>query len=121
MFEHHRQPLAPIPVFLRRMAACLAIALGLLMMAIMIGMAGYRQFAGLDGIDAFLNAAMILTGMGPVSPLATPAAKLFAGAYAIFSGLVFLTLMGLVLAPVLHRVMHKFHLADEDLNDDRGA
>lgn len=116
MFEHHRQPLAPVPVFVKRMAVCLAIALGLLVAAIFIGMVGYREFAGLDWVDAFLNAAMILTGMGPVSPLISTTAKLFAGIYAIFSGLVFLTMMGIVLAPVLHRVMHKFHLSDEDLN-----
>ena len=98
------------------MAGCLAIALGLLSVAISIGMVGYHEIARLDWVDSFLNAAMILGGMGPVNPLATTAAKLFAGVYAIFCGLVFLSVMGIVLAPVLHRVMHTFHLADEDLN-----
>ena len=98
------------------MALCLAIALGFVVVSIFMGMLGYHEFAGLDWVDAFLNAAMILTGMGPVNTLATTPAKLFAGTYAIFSGLMFLTIMGIVLAPVLHRVMHKFHLSDEDLN-----
>ena len=100
------------------MAGCLAIALGLLGVAISIGMAGYHVVARLDWVDSFLNAAMILGGMGPVDLLSTTAAKLFAGFYAIFSGLVFLSVMGIVLAPVMHRVMHKFHLADEDVNGD---
>lgn len=116
MFEHHSQPLAPVPAFIKRMAICLAIALCSVSVAIMIGMVGYHKIAGLEWIDAFLNASMILTGMGPVDQLRTTPAKLFAGLYAIFSGLVFLTIMGIVLAPVLHRVMHRFHLADEDVN-----
>lgn len=117
MFEHHRQPLASLPAFIKRMALCLAIALSLIMVALALGMLGYHAIAKLDWVDAFLNAAMILAGMGPVNALTTTAAKLFAGCYAIFSGLVFLTIMAIVLAPVLHRIMHNFHLADEDLND----
>ena len=89
------------------------------MAALAIGMAGYHTIGGLDWMDAFLNASMILGGMGPVDPMATPDAKLFAGIYAIFCGLVFITVMGLVLAPVLHRVMHRFHLAEEDVNRDQ--
>jgi len=84
----------------------------------MIGMVGYHSIAGLAWIDAFQNAAMILAGMGPVDQMTTSAAKLFAGCYAIFSGLVFMTVMGIVLAPILHRVMHRFHLADEDVNGE---
>ena len=80
-------------------------------------MVGYHQIAGLAWIDSFQNAAMILAGMGPVDQMTTTSAKLFAGLYAIFSGLVFLTIMGIVLAPILHRVMHRFHLADEDVNE----
>ena len=118
MFEHHRQPLASIPVFIKRMAVCLAIALCLIGAALALGILGYHEIAKLGWVDAFLNASMILAGMGPVDTLTTTPAKLFAGCYAIFSGLVFLTIMAIVLAPVLHRVMHKFHLADEDLNSE---
>lgn len=116
MFEHHRQPLASLPAFIWRMAACFGIALCLVVTALAIGMIGYHRIAGLAWIDAFQNAAMILGGMGPVDPMHTNTAKLFAGFYAIFSGLMFISIMGLVLAPILHRVMHRFHLADEDVN-----
>ena len=117
MFEHHRQPLAPLPSFIWRMAACIGISQCLAALALSIGMLGYHLIAGLGWVDSFQNAAMILAGMGPVDQMSTTAAKLFAGLYAIFSGLVFISIMGIVLAPILHRVMHKFHLADEDLND----
>ena len=108
--------MASVPVFIRRMAICLGIALGLLLGAIGAGMLGYHRLAGLGWVDAFLNASMILTGMGPVSPLTTTTAKIFAGLYAIFSGLLFLGVMGIVMAPVLHRLMHRLHVADEDVN-----
>lgn len=98
--------------------ACLGIALFLFLVAIGIGMVGYHGLARLTWIDSFLNASMILTGMGPVDPLPSSSAKLFAGCYAIFSGLVFMTIMGIVLAPVLHRILHRFHLADEDVNSN---
>ncbi|MEI8351388.1 MAG: hypothetical protein WCG36_03645 [bacterium] len=116
MFEHHHQPLASLPAFIKRMAACLFISQGLAVVALSMGMVGYHQIAGLAWIDSFENAAMILGGMGPVDQMATTAAKLFAGLYAIFCGLMFITIMGIVMAPILHRVMHRFHLADEDVN-----
>ena len=116
MFEHHHQSLASLPTFIRRMAACLLISQSLAAAALLIGMVGYHQIAGLPWIDSFENAAMILGGMGPVDQMTTTAAKLFAGLYAIFCGLVFIGIMGIVLAPILHRVMHRFHLADEDVN-----
>ena len=117
MFEHHHQPLASRLTFIRRMLACFGISQGQAVVALSIGMVGYHQIAGLAWIDSFQNAAMILAGMGPVDQMTTTSAKLFAGLYAIFSGLVFLTIMGIVLAPILHRVMHRFHLADEDVNE----
>jgi len=83
-----------------------------------IGMVGYHILAGLGWVDSFENAAMILGGMGPVDQMSTTSAKIFAGLYAIFSGLMFLSIMGIVLAPIFHRVMHKFHLADEDVNEE---
>lgn len=83
----------------------IAVALG-------IGMAGYRAFEPMSWVDAFVNAAMILSGMGPVSPLQTDAGKMFAGCYALFSGLAFITSIGVVFAPVFHRFLHKFHLEE---------
>lgn len=80
-----------------------AVALGL-------GMAGYHYFEEMNWVDAFENAAMILSGMGPVSTLQTDPSKIFAGCYALFSGLMFITVTGIVLAPVAHRALHKFHL-----------
>ncbi len=75
---------------------------------------GYSAFEGLSAVDAFLNAAMILGGMGPVATLTTTAGKIFAGCYALYSGLVLVVSAGLVLAPVLHNVMHSFHIDDSD-------
>jgi hypothetical protein len=85
------------------------------MIALLIGILGYHYIAGFDWIDALLNASMILTGMGPVGPLTTTAAKIFASAYALFSGLVFISVIGVVLAPVMHRVLHRFHIDEGDL------
>ncbi len=82
-------------------------------MALSIGMAGYHGFEGLPWLDAFLNAAMILSGMGPVAEIQTAAGKLFAGCYALFSGFALLTSAGVVFAPVFHRFLHKFHLESE--------
>jgi len=90
------------------------------MIALLIGILGYHYIAGFDWIDSLLNASMILTGMGPVGPLTTTAAKIFASAYALFSGLVFISVIGVVLAPVMHRVLHKFHIDERDLKDRRG-
>jgi hypothetical protein len=77
------------------------------------GMAGYMYFEGLSAIDAFLNAAMLLGGMGPVNDPVKPMGKLFAGLYALYAGLVFLVVAGIVLAPILHRVLHHFHATDD--------
>jgi hypothetical protein len=79
-----------------------------------LGMAGYVRFERLSWIDAFLNAAMLLGGMGPVETPATPGGKLFAGFYALYAGLVFLVAASILLAPVVHRVMHRFHLREEE-------
>lgn len=87
--------------------------------ALGIGVVGYHFIAGLPWIDALLNASMILTGMGPVNVLPSNAAKVFASLYALFSGVVFISLMGLLLSPIAHRVLHKFHVSDEDLNEEK--
>ncbi len=85
-------------------------ALALLFLTLAAGMAGYHWLEDQTWIDAYLNAAMILGGMGPVAELHTAAGKVFAGTYALFAGLIFVLAIGLVLAPVLHRAMHRFHL-----------
>ena len=103
----------PWPMFLHRAAFHLFVGFTGIVIALAIGMVGYHVTARLPWIDSFVNASMILGGMGPVDPLKTSGAKLFAGFYALFSGLVFIALMGIVLAPWAHRVLHRFHM-DED-------
>ena len=110
MFEHRSHPLISRRAFLERLTRSGAIALLLLVAALGIGMFGYHFVAGLTWIDSFLDASMILSGMGPVSPLPDFAAKLFAGSYALFSGVIFISAVGVLFVPVLHRILHKFHL-----------
>jgi TRAP-type C4-dicarboxylate transport system permease small subunit len=102
-------------VFIERVIAALAAALGLIVVALMIGIAGYRFIAGFDWVDSLLEASMILGGMGPIKELPNESAKIFASIYALFSGLIFIGLMGIVLAPVAHRIMHKFHVDEKDV------
>jgi hypothetical protein len=94
---------------MRRLLLHFAAATGLVLVSLMIGMAGYVRFEHLTWLDAFLNAAMLLGGMGPVETPQTSGGKLFAGVYALYAGLLFLVVAGLVLAPVVHRILHKFH------------
>ena len=109
MYEPRTQPLLTRARFVRRVLSHAAVALLLLLVSLLIGMAGYAGFEHLPWRDAFLNAAMLLGGMGPVDPPRSDAGKLFAGLYALYAGLVFLVVVGLVFTPVLHRLMHKFH------------
>lgn len=119
--EHRDEPLAPRHRFLRRLAIYASVALLLLGFALGLGVLGYRHVADLAWIDALQEAAMILAGMGPVSPMPTSEAKVFAAAYALASGILFLTTVSLLLAPVVHRVLHRMHLGDEaDDDDDQG-
>lgn len=111
MFEHHRAPLLPLRAFYVRVARGSVVGLAIVLASLGLGMAGYHYLEKLAWLDAFVNAALILSGMGPLAPLQTPAGKLFAGCYALFSGLAFITTMGVVFAPVFHRFIHKFHLA----------
>jgi hypothetical protein len=113
MFEHHKQPLLPRPAFVLRVLRHGAFALGIILVALGIGVAGYHQIGRLPWIDALVNAAMILGGMGPVNELETGGAKLFASFYALFSGLVFLVIVGVIFAPMIHRFLHHFHLGIE--------
>ena len=110
MYEHKSKPLLPRRKFYQRIALSTGIVVGIVAFSLFMGSAGYHYFAGLPWIDALLNASMILTGMGPVDPVKTTAAKLFATFYALYSGIAFLTMMAILMAPLLHRFLHKFHL-----------
>lgn len=110
MYEHHREPMLPIRQFIRRVGRHALVSSALIAFSLGIGTLGYRAGARLGWIDAFMNASMILTGMGPIAPMPTPGAKLFASFYALYSGIVFLAVSGILLAPFLHRMLHRFHL-----------
>ena len=109
MFEHRKQPLLPRIAFIVRLARSGAIAIGIVIFAWTIGAVGYHGLARLPWIDALYNAAMILAGMGPVDALSNPPAKLFASVYALCSGFLFLTVASILIAPLLHRMLHRFH------------
>jgi hypothetical protein len=110
MFERKHEKLAPVSVFIRRMVNSVAMAGLLILAALSIGISGYHWIAGFGWVDALLEASMILGGMGPINPLLTTGAKIFASAYALFSGLMFIGVMGIVLTPIAHRLLHKFHV-----------
>jgi hypothetical protein len=114
MFEHRHEKVAPLSVFAKRMLVSFGLAILLIGMALLLGIVGYHYLAGFNWIDSLLEASMILGGMGPINELPTDGAKIFASVYALFSGLMFIAVMGLVLAPVMHRALHKFHLDEED-------
>ena len=118
MGEQRHKALLSREVFLTRLLRSSALASMLIAASLGIGVLGYHLVAGLPWIDALLNASMILTGMGPVDPLRTSAAKLFASAYALFSGVAFLTVVGVFMAPIVHRFLHRFHLELADQGDD---
>jgi len=109
MYEPKTHPPLPRAHFVRRILLHFAAAVTLLLVSLLLGMAGYEYFEHLSWRDAFLNAAMLLGGMGPVDAPRTDGGKLFAGLYALYAGLVFLIAAGIVFTPILHRVMHKFH------------
>jgi hypothetical protein len=110
MFEPKKQPLAPRHLFYARLARSIAASEVIIALSLGVGMVGYHFLEKLPWLDAFLNASMILSGMGPVAPIQTSAGKLFAGCYALFSGLAFITSIGVVFAPIFHRFLHRFHL-----------
>ena len=109
-FEKRHEPLLSRLAFAKRVVASCAAAVLLIAVSLYGGMYGYRYFEGMSWVDAFVNAAMILSGMGPVSVLETSGGKIFAGCYALYSGLAVIVATGLILAPVVHRLMHRFHL-----------
>ena len=109
-FERRGQPLASRRKFVVRMCIAIGLWLALTTAGMAIGIAGYAFFEGMSFVDAFVNAAMILSGMGPMGELKTTGGKVFAGLYAIFSGLIIIIATGFVLAPIFHRVLHRFHV-----------
>jgi len=111
-FEHHTRPVATHRAFLGRLATNILAASLIAGVALFIGMAGYVLTEHMSWLDAFLNASMLLGGMGPVNTLQTDAGKLFAGCYALACGLLFVLVSGIVLAPVLHRVLHALKVDD---------
>ena len=110
MYEHRSRPLLSRKKFYHRLTRSAALGMSVLVVGLLIGMVGYHGFEHLGWIDAFSNASMILSGMGPMGELKTDGGKIFAGCYALFSGVAFLTSIGLVFAPIFHRFLHKFHL-----------
>ncbi|QKV56582.1 MAG: hypothetical protein HT580_04540 [Dechloromonas sp.] len=109
MYESVKEAPLAWAAFVRRLLGHGAFALGLIAVSLVVGMFGYRWFEQLSWVDAFLNAAMLLGGMGPIHPPQTTAGKLFAGFYALYAGLAFLVTAGLLFTPVLHRLLHRFH------------
>jgi hypothetical protein len=113
MYESRTQKPVSRAHFTRRLLAHIAIAIGLIAVSIAIGMWGYVALEHLAPLDAFLNATMLLGGMGPVNPPVTPPGKLFAGCFALYAGLVFIVTAALLFTPLLHRLMHHFHWDDK--------
>ena len=118
VFEHVSKPVIPRQQFHSRLARAVLLGLGLIAVSLAIGMAGYHWFfPNLDWADAFVNAAMILSGMGPLAVPETMGAKLFSGCYAIYSGLMLVMSAGVVFAPVVHRFLHKLHADEDDVRE----
>ena len=121
MYESRHQRLAPLPVFRRRLVTAGTMGLGLIFASLAIGIAGYMLTEKLAFIDGFLNAAMILSGMGPVHNPETTAGKIFAGVYAIYCGFAVLGIAALMFAPVVHRLFHRFHIetVEDEVKQER--
>ena len=117
LFERHNEKLLPRRKFLRRLLKYGSIAVVLILVSLVIGMAGYHLFEGLSWVDAFLNAAMLMGGMGPVNALQTDAGKIFAGVYALYCGMILLIAVGILAVPIVHRFLHHFHLESEKKQD----
>lgn len=115
-FERRHQPLASREIFMRRMRRYLMLSFSIITVSLGIGVLGYHFTEGLTWLDSLLNASMILGGMGPVDPVRTIAGKWFASFYALFSGMVLLVAVGVLIAPVFHRFLHRFHLEIDGSN-----
>ena len=110
MFEHRTSPLLPRRAFINRMIFSASLGAGISITTLLVGMVGYHLLESMPWPDAFANASMILAGMGPLGNLNTTAGKIFAGCYALFCGLIFVTIVTILIAPLFHRFIHKFHL-----------
>ena len=113
MYEHRKQRLAPMSVFYQRVLKNILLAGGVLFICLLIGVFGYHYTANIPWLDAIHNASMILSGMGPVVEIKTTGGKWFSSFYALFSGVVFITNIGIILAPAMHRMFHRLHIEDK--------
>jgi hypothetical protein len=118
MYERRRERVLPFRAFMWRVVGHVGASIAVVLVSLLAGVVGYVHFEQLTWLDGFLNAAMLLGGMGPVESPQTPGGKLFAGLYALYSGIVFLVVAGIALAPVIHRVLHTFHLDADPAEDD---
>ena len=116
MFEHHKQPLASPSVFAQRMARFVAAGSAIMLLSLGLGVWGYHAFENLPWLDSLLNASMLLGGMGPLESPQSVAGKLFASFYAIYAGMIILVAAGVMVTPILHRILHHFHLEIEEDN-----
>ena len=114
IFEHRSKPLLPRAEFIKRMIFFVSLSASFVTFSLLLGMIGYKIFENFSWVDAFVNAAMLMGGMGPVNELHTDAGKIFAGCYSMYCGLVFIIAVGLLAAPIFHRFLHKFHLEMDD-------
>jgi hypothetical protein len=113
MYEQKKEPLAPIGTFYQRVLKNILIALFIMAICLAIGIAGYHYWGNASWIDSLHNASMILSGMGPVVEMPNDSAKIFSSAYALFSGVVFITNVGVILAPAIHRIFHRLHVEEK--------
>jgi len=113
MFERHHESLLPRPKFILRVIKFACISLGIIIFSLVLGMLGYWQFEHMSWIDAFLNSAMLMGGMGQVNILHTDAGKTFAGIYALYCGFILLISVGIFMTPIFHRLLHHFHLENK--------
>jgi hypothetical protein len=114
MYEHRKQPLASKITFYQRVLKNIIFALAIMMVCLAIGVFGYHYTANIPWLDAIHNASMILSGMGPVVEIKTVSGKWFSSVYALFSGVVFISNVGVILAPAIHRIFHRLHLEDKN-------
>jgi hypothetical protein len=123
VYESSSQPMISRRAFFRRLGLHVLLALAITVVSLVVGMLGYMALGGLSLVDAFLNATMILGGMGPVDVLHSDSAKVFAGVYALFSGFILLGVAGVILSPIFHRLLHAFHIDTDatDATDDASA
>src|SRR5258705_9556023 len=113
MYEHRKQPLAPIGAFYQRILKNILIALTIMSVCLVIGVAGYHYWGEASWIDSVHNASMILSGMGAMVEIKSYSGKIFSSAYALFSGVIFITNVGVILAPAIHRIFHRLHLEEK--------